>query len=247
MRVTVAGILALTSLLSATASGRAQMAPPSSPPPGLVSPYEIMYALRSAGFDPVAPPLREGTTYVARAADDRGILVRVVLDARSGAIRDVTPIMPGSGAYGGGPGIYGSRPGTYGGGAYGEADMQPPPDDMPPLYGEPPDSDSLDASLGGEGVAPPSALPSPHPVTRPTVTILPPLPRPRPAVLASQPAAAANSELTASETAAGKPDAKPAAVAQKPDAKTDVTSTVAPAAPVPAKPGKAPAGPPIND
>ena len=40
---------------------------------------------RLAGFDPLALPLREGTTYVIRATDFRGILMRVVVDARSGA------------------------------------------------------------------------------------------------------------------------------------------------------------------
>jgi hypothetical protein len=236
------------------------MAPPSSQPSGFVSPYEIMYSLRSAGFDPLAPPLREGPTYVARAADDRGILVRVVLDARTGAIRDVTQIVAGPGtygrepgAYGGGPGPYGDEPGTYGDGAgtyggraYGAVGMPPSP------YGEPPEFDASEEPLGAEEGAPRSALPSPHPVGRATVAILPPLPRPRPApapaVLASShPSDAAKPQPASSDVAVAKPDPKPAAADQKPDAKPDVTSTVAPATPVPAKPGKAPVGPPIND
>ena len=57
-----------------------------------------MRTLRSAGFDPLAPPLREGATYVARATDYRGILMRVVLDARTGAIRDANRIIPGPGS-----------------------------------------------------------------------------------------------------------------------------------------------------
>ena len=60
-----------------------------------------MRTLRSAGFDPLAPPLREGTIYVARATDYRGILMRVVLDARTGAIRDANRIVPGPGNYAG--------------------------------------------------------------------------------------------------------------------------------------------------
>ncbi len=134
MRVRLTGSFALTSLLLAVASGHAQVPPPpqSSPPspqapappqpapaPGFVSPYEIVHTLRSAGFDPLAPPLREGTIYVARATDYRGILMRVVLDARTGAIRDANRIMPGPGNSGG---PYG---GVYGG-AYG-----PEPDDGP--------------------------------------------------------------------------------------------------------------------
>jgi hypothetical protein len=85
---------ALTVLLSA-ATGHAQVAPPVS---DFVPPYEIMRTLRSAGFDPLAPPLREGATYVARATDYRGILMRVVLDARTGAIRDANRIIPGPGS-----------------------------------------------------------------------------------------------------------------------------------------------------
>ena len=96
------------------------------PAPGFVSTYEIVRTLRSAGFDPLAPPLREGTIYVARATDYRGILMRVVLDARTGAIRDANRIVPGPGNFGG-PygGVYGERAyGPYGPGPYG-----PDPDD----------------------------------------------------------------------------------------------------------------------
>jgi hypothetical protein len=97
--VKVSGIstFALTFVLLAAASGRAQVAPPP-PAPGFVPPYEIMHTLRSAGFDPLAPPLREGAIYVARATDYRGVLMRVVLDARTGAIRDANRIVPGPGS-----------------------------------------------------------------------------------------------------------------------------------------------------
>jgi hypothetical protein len=225
VRVRVSGSLTFTLLLLATASARAQVAPLSPPPPvpGFVSPYEIMHTLRSAGFDPLAPPLREGTTYVARATDYRGILMRVVLDARTGAIRDANRIVSGPGANG---------PDGYGPGAYGEVGMLPPPDDMPPPYGEPPGFDFRESSQGAQ-------LPGPHQAPRTAVTIFPPLPRPRPTELASH----------ASSDAPGvMPDVKPAGVIDpKPDAKTDVTNTITPAAPATAKPGKAAAGPPIND
>jgi len=39
-------------------------------------------------------PLREGASYVLRATDFRGIPMRVVLDARTGVIRDATRIAP---------------------------------------------------------------------------------------------------------------------------------------------------------
>ncbi len=98
MRVSGIAALALTFLLLAAASGRAQVAPPPPLPPGFVPAYEIMRTLRSAGFDPLAPPLREGATYVVRANDYRGILMRVVVDARTGAIRDANRILPGPGS-----------------------------------------------------------------------------------------------------------------------------------------------------
>ncbi len=67
---------------------------PQPPMIGFVSPYEIMRTVRSAGFHPVSRPLREGTSYVLRATDFRGIPMRVVLDARTGVIRDATRIVP---------------------------------------------------------------------------------------------------------------------------------------------------------
>ncbi len=135
-------VLALTILVLAVATGHAQVPPlpqapqaappraaplPPPPAPGFVSAYEIMRTLRSAGFDPLAPPLREGTIYVARATDYRGILMRVVLDARTGAIRDANRIVPGPGNYAGPYGeVYGARAygGPYGSGPY-EAEPEP--------------------------------------------------------------------------------------------------------------------------
>jgi hypothetical protein len=107
---------ALGFLLMAVASGEAQVAPVQQGPPpgpGFVPPNEIMRTLRSAGFDPLAPPMRQGATYVARATDYRGILMRVVLDARTGAIRDANRIVPGPGSDArlGTPPLYESQPG----------------------------------------------------------------------------------------------------------------------------------------
>lgn len=90
-------------LLCATASF-AQSAPSASLSPsplrGFVPPYEILRTLRAAGFEPLAPPLRVGTTYVVRAIDYRGVPMRVAVDARSGAIRDANRIVSGPGLYG---------------------------------------------------------------------------------------------------------------------------------------------------
>ncbi len=251
MRLRIIGT-AIASLLATMASGNAQVPPPPQspprpaqpavqqpPPPGFVSSYEIMQTLRSAGFDPLALPLREGTVYVARATDYRGILMRVVLDARTGAIRDANRIVPGPGNYDGpyggtygsepygsgpySPGLYGPEP--NGPGPYGRVGMMPPPDAPPP---------ESDNSM--KSVAPNLARPA-------TGVTAPPLPRPRPSRLASR------KPVDDAKPSAGvdpKPGSKPGS---KPDSKPDITMT-APAAPpapqaqaAPPAPAPAPATP----
>jgi hypothetical protein len=231
-----AGVLFVACLFAA-APGRAQVTaqvptpPPAAPPAtqpvtGFVSSYEITRIARSAGFDPLAPPLREGTIYVLRATDFRGILMRVVIDAHTGAIRDANRIVPG-------PGRYGQFYGTPS--LYDPADLDAPPmvpstAEMEPALARPP---------GSRG-ATRSALPD-----------IPPLPRPRPAALASrkplddanpkaQPIAAPNSVT---------PGAAPAA---KPQVNSEVTTTAPPAVPAapsaPGAPKKSPAiVEPLND
>jgi hypothetical protein len=96
-----------------------------------VPPYEILRTLRAAGFEPLAAPLREGTTYVVRAIDFRGVPMRVVVDARSGAIRDANRIVSG-------PGLYGPYvPGPYAPVYYGRiaAPSHPPGDEIELGYG----------------------------------------------------------------------------------------------------------------
>jgi hypothetical protein len=261
-------------LLLAGAAGRAQVPPASSsqfaplPAPGFMPPYEIARTVRRAGFEPLAPPLREGSTYVLRATDFRGILMRVVVDARSGAIRDVNRIVPGPGSYGQQVGMmpYGSQL-----------------DDLPPPYGQPADFDVPPAAPADDGeilARPPVA----RSLTRASVTILPPMPRPRPAELASRkpidaakpearssdaksetkpnvaPASASGNNAAAKPAAAtdSKPDAKPAADAKpqaspqvRHDTKLDAAApAVPPASPAPtaaAKPSKSLEAPAIND
>ncbi len=162
-------------LLLAAGPVDAQAPPP--PLPGFVLPYEITRIVRSAGFDPVAPPLREGTTYVVRASDFRGILMRVVVDARSGAIRAVNRIVADQGP----DGQLGMLPPPYG--------LTPryelPPAYAPPAYG--PIDAGPEVAPVEESVQPPPASPPPamHPVSRPLVSWPPPLPRPRPAEIVS--------------------------------------------------------------
>ena len=202
MRAGVIGAAAfILSVLSGVAPGYAQLPPLPAPPaplpaPGFMPPYEVTKIARSAGFNPLAPPLREGTTYVLRATDFRGILMRVVVDAHSGAIRAVNRIVP--------PGPYGPTVG-----------MVMPPYAMAPPYGAPPaygpggpDVDMLPEQ--DALVEPPSqpSLNASRSAAYPSVA-LPPLPRPRPAELAAR---------DAKPGAAVQPSAPAAAAAPSPPA-----------------------------
>ena len=245
MKAGVFGAVAfsLCVLLLTAAPTLAQTAPsasPSPPLPGFVPPYEVTRIVRSAGFNPLAPPLREGTTYVLRATDFRGILMRVVVDARSGAIRAVNRIVPGPSGYGpvgmmpppyGAPSPYYGAPPSY----YGE----PSPYGMPPGYRMPPEAESemgpQEADLGPLPPAPPEFQPGVHPMG-PDV---PPLPRPRPAESISRDAKTSAKPMDKpAETPEAKPAAAPnAAVASPPPA----AAVLPPAAPAASRPAAAPA------
>jgi hypothetical protein len=216
------------SLVLLTAAGAAAQAPLSQPRPvtGFVSTYEIIHTVRSAGFDPLVPPLREGTSYVLRATDFRGILMRVVLDARTGAIRDVTRIVPATS----GPMVapsYGPPP-AYGSTAH----------NSPAEYGAP-------TGMGPEGAPGQLSQPAMPSATTPARPQFPPLPRARPTEQASQKPDTVTGTTTAVAPPTGTVQAgtKPEATATVPGAAA--TAAVPPAAP--AAPGKAPPVPPIND
>jgi hypothetical protein len=243
-------------LLCAAAPGYAQTSLPpgaAAPPPvtGFVPPYEIIHTVRSAGFNPLAPPLREGTNYVLRATDYRGILMRVVVDARTGAIRDANRIVPATyGQIGMGPPPYGSSP-----------------DDMLPAYGPPPEFDTPDLPRNEQEVLPPSPPPrsaAARSGTHPSVSIAPPLPRPRPAELASRKPTddvkpeAVPGDISGVKTSVNPPTATDTKTGPKADAKTDIkidtkadtksdVTTAAPTTAAPAKPAKSTSSSPIND
>ena len=224
-----AGFLFVACLFAA-APGRAQVpAPPPAAPPatqpvtGFVSSYEITRIARSAGFDPLAPPLREGTIYVLRATDYRGILMRVVIDAHTGAIRDANRIVPGPGRYGQFYGV----PSLYDPADLAEPVMVPSTADMEP-------------AAGAGDTATRSALPD-----------IPPLPRPRPAALASRKPLddgrpAAKARPIADPKSAATPDAAPAA---KPQINSEAITAAPPERPAaPGAPKKSPAiVEPLND
>ena len=64
--------------------------------PGALPPYEILTMLRSTGLDPLDQPVRRGPNYVLRAIDGSDREVRVVVDARTGDVRSVTPVQTAS-------------------------------------------------------------------------------------------------------------------------------------------------------
>jgi hypothetical protein len=173
-------------VLGGAAVGHAQTSPPAAaaPPPatqpksitGFVPTYEIMRTVRAAGFQPLEPPLREGRTYVLRATDYRGILMHVVVDARTGAIRDVTHIV----------GPYGMMPPPIAPGPYGPPPYAPAPAAAAPPYGPPPyegpaEYERPGLQFGGEegGARRPGLAPPARPAAAARADV-PPLPRPRP-------------------------------------------------------------------
>jgi hypothetical protein len=64
--------------------------------PNALPPHEILTILRSTGFDPLGQPLRRGPNYVLRAIDENDREVSVVVSARSGEVRSVTPVQTAS-------------------------------------------------------------------------------------------------------------------------------------------------------
>ncbi len=185
---------------------------------GFVPAFEIIRTVRGAGLNPLSPPLREGTTYVLRATDFRGILVRVVVDARTGALRDVARIVPAN------PDQIGMMAPPY----YGAPRRYPPPYGPPP-YGPPPYGapSYYDGGTPEEDIPPPpGSLPHAHPAVSHQPAVLPPatrpastrpstattpLPRPRPKALASRTPGPAPAPVPASEPKSGVTAAAPAA------------------------------------
>ena len=259
--------LSLCLLISAVSVGCAQSPPPSAAPPaagaplpGFVPPYEITKIVRAAGYDPLTRPRREGTTYVVRATNYRGILMRIVVDARSGAIRAVNRVVPGPAPYGvvgvmappppygGGPydppiGPLPGPPPPYAAGPYGPLTGPPPPYpppyyDAPPGYGMTPDMLEPMEPPGGPMEADLNT-PPPPPVARshpyPAAPSGPPLPRSRPSESATHEAKPPRTEKPI-ETPAIKSAPAPGAATVTPAAPPAVPATPGPAAMPPAPP-----------
>ncbi len=95
-------IATLGSALSSAAVAQQLRMRAGPPMDAALPPYEINTIVRSMGFDPLTNPQRRGPYYVLNAIDPRGIEMRVVADARMGA---VVSIMPAAMRYDGGPRI----------------------------------------------------------------------------------------------------------------------------------------------
>jgi len=216
-------------LLSANAPGFAESAslPPAPlPSTGFVPPYEVTRIVRAAGFDPLAPPRREGTTYVLRATDYRGILMRIVVDAHSGVIRAANWIVPGPES----PGMVGMAPPPY----------APPPPYGPPEFMDPYEPPSAERLMPPVPPMPRAAIPpGARAAVRRAVAVNPPLPRPRPAVLAARQAAEGKGS-------AAKPADKAGEASAHTSEPNGAAASVAPAA-APAVPAKPPAPEPMNE
>jgi hypothetical protein len=209
------------------------------PVTGFVSSYAILRTAHAAGFEPLAPPLRDGTIYVLRATDFRGILMRVVLDARTGAIRDVTRIVPADADEYETP--YGEPP--YASPPYVPSPYEPPSYDPPAYeaYGAP---DEYDAPA--PEMAPPSGgLPAAPTMRRPAASVHlsspPPLPRPRPAELVTQKSATTTGSLRAPGGVAQSADVQARGGASPAAANAGASATPATA------PSKTPPPAPLND
>jgi hypothetical protein len=167
---------------------------------------------------------------VLRATDFRGILMRVVLDARTGVIRDVTRIVSAA------PGPYGMMAPPYGPPAYATLPYGPP------AYGVPAESDTPEMGLGEQPVGPPPPRSPAAPTRMRPATAArssnPPLPRPRPAALASQKSA---------KTGRVENPAAPAHSANLQPQTGVSANAVGINAATPATPNKLPPLPPFND
>lgn len=196
-------VLGAVTALAQSPPTASPLAPQSAPLRGFVPPYEILRTVRAAGFDPLAPPLREGTSYVVRAIDFRGVAMRVVVDARSGAIRDANRIVSGPGLYGPyAPGPY--PPAPYG--RFGPPRYLAPPDEVA-AYGRPPYVGASEVPLNDQdelrGLAPAR---SQYSAGASLVPSLVPLPRPRPAGLSAGFAAAGGDTKSGDTKSIVKPD-----------------------------------------
>jgi hypothetical protein len=171
--------------------------------PGLPA-YAIMSIVRSTGLTPLTRPMRRGSNYVLVAIDRSGRQMRLVVDARRGAILNMRPAVAAAPPYYGPyPGPYGAVPSgapAYGAPLYGAAPPygQAAAPIEPPVTAAPPAEAPLALPPAPRSIphaANDAAAPTPRANTKlanaPTGIVsipdppAPPLPRPRPALASS--------------------------------------------------------------
>jgi hypothetical protein len=175
--------------LLVTVTGFAQS--PSPEPPAVGKPSTLTVLLpsnaintivRAAGYFPLTEPQKTGTMYVLRVLDHRDIQMRVVIDARSGAITAVNRVV-----FQGPDSIVGTVPPPERTSPNepppATATLEPPLHDVAPDHATPVDNGGPPNSAA-EGDL--STSPSPSAMlsgTHSTLPVAPPLPRPRPSNL----------------------------------------------------------------
>ena len=190
-------------------------------------PHEIVTIVRSTGLEPLHRPVRHGPTYALRAVDPAGQEMRVIVDARSGRVLRIVPVLGPRYAvmpppYGRPPGRIAMVPDGYGPNS--RINALPPGVDGPPVIGP---------GVGAPTIAPPRAPAAAAPPPPAGQAGPLPLPRPRPKVAATQsPAAPA-----AKSTTVAPPQAAPPAPSQV-EARSagETTGAVTPPAANPAPP-----------
>jgi hypothetical protein len=163
-------------------------------PMAALPPHEIAASMRSVGLRPLHRPVRQGRIYVVRAINPAGEEVGAVVDARSGRILRINPMLIPPNALPVMPAPYGGPPGR----------MIAFPDgaDMSGLLAEPPPP-----GVPGSSASMPRAAAG---TASPAQVGAPPLPRPRPKVAATQAPARAAIDAQPPTPAAAPPVAAPA-------------------------------------
>jgi hypothetical protein len=162
-------------------------------PMAALAPHEIALVMRSGGLRPLHRPVRQGRVYVVRAINPRGEEVGAVVDARSGRILRINPMLIPPNALPVGPAPYGRPP---------ERMVASPDGTMSGLLAELPPP----AAPGSSASMPRAAAGAPSP---PQVGA-PPLPRPRPKVAATQAPARTAIDAQPPTSAVAPPIAAPA-------------------------------------
>jgi hypothetical protein len=121
--------------------------------------FEAISAVRSMGLQPLGRPMRRGPIFIVHAANPYGVEMRVVFDARDGAVVSARPVDP---------------------------TIPPAPPPVADAFGGPPpdEFDETDIARREIPARPPKVILAPRKPPRHTASLVPvktPVPRPRPA------------------------------------------------------------------